>query len=143
MWNSDRGIQKVIALDKQKLDSGFDDNGFLVGWRSQRDQQLPDYTKDFSDSLTPGQIVEAIQADEHLPLFVHDPHHELPNDYYLRRTKTRIEIELLNCSRAVKIVAPNCRNQRFNPSEQLATFLRKPRGEISYLSKHDKDKVVR
>tara|TARA_Y100000589_G_scaffold304987_1_gene318599 strand:+ start:1441 stop:1629 length:189 start_codon:yes stop_codon:yes gene_type:complete len=45
-------------------------------------QQLPDYTKDFSDSLTPGQIVEAIQAGEHSLPFLHGPDYELPDDYY-------------------------------------------------------------
>ena len=78
-----KGVEKALAFGEEARDAGFDDDG-LLEWVGDPEEvrQLPDCAKDFSNSLTPDQIVEAIQADEHLLLFVHDPHYELPDEYY-------------------------------------------------------------
>ena len=79
--------QPTKPNDKAK-DSGFDDDGILEWIGDPEDvQQLPDCAKDFSDSLTPNQIIEAIQNDEHLLPFLRDPNYELPDDYYPQEDK--------------------------------------------------------
>ena len=83
-----KGVEKALAFGEEAKGSGFDDDGILEWIGDPEDvRQLPDCTKDFSDSLTPDQIVEAIQEDEHLLPFLYDPDYELPDDYYPREGK--------------------------------------------------------
>ena len=91
-----KGAQRAIEFSEQERDSGFDDHGILESVREAEDvRQLPDFTKDFSDSLTPAQIFEAIQEDEDLLLIVHDPHYKLPENYYPPLDKESIWILIL------------------------------------------------
>ena len=76
------GSKNAIDALKSAKGEGFDD---VMSWYGDPEDvlKLPDVTTDFGGEYTPKQIVEIIEADEHLFLYARDPEYdELPDEYY-------------------------------------------------------------
>ena len=76
------GSKNAIDALKSAKDEGFDD---LLFWDGNPEDvlKLSDSAAEFGSEYTPAQIVEIIEADEHLFLYARDPEYdELPDEYY-------------------------------------------------------------